>query len=109
MKEHDRTTTKRIQDNRSRVSLLKNTKILIPVHIISQEVFHQLLQVSPDGTANSGGGDINQHSIIESIFYHYPSPYIINIIFLSCLFGKKDEKLGHSGKILSYEYWLHSQ
>ena len=47
MKEHDRTTTKRIQDNRLRVSLLKNTKILIPVHIISQEVFHQLLQVSP--------------------------------------------------------------
>ena len=46
MKEHDRTTTKRIQDNRLRVSLLKNTKILIPVHIISQEVFHQLLQVS---------------------------------------------------------------
>ena len=46
MKEHDRTTTKRIQDNRLRVSLLKNTKILIPVHIISQEVFPQLLQVS---------------------------------------------------------------
>ena len=48
MKEHDRTTTKRIQDNRLRVSLLKNTKILIPVHIISQEVFPQLLQVSRD-------------------------------------------------------------
>ena len=47
MKEHDRTTTKRIQDNRLRVSLLKNTKILIPVHILSQEVFPQLLQVSP--------------------------------------------------------------
>ena len=46
MKEHDRTTTKRIQDNRLRVSLLKNTKILIPVHILSQEVFPQLLQVS---------------------------------------------------------------
>ena len=46
MKEHDRTTTKRIQDNRLRVSLLKNTKILITVHIISQEVFPQLLQVS---------------------------------------------------------------
>ena len=52
MKEHDRTTTQRIQDNRLRVSLLKNTKILIPVHILSQEVFPQLLQVSPDGTAN---------------------------------------------------------
>ena len=46
MKEHDRTTTKRIQDNRLRVSLLKNTEILIPVHIISQEVFPQLLLVS---------------------------------------------------------------
>ena len=46
MKEHDRTTTKRIQDNRLRVSLLKNTKILIPVHILSQEVFPQLLLVS---------------------------------------------------------------
>ena len=41
MKEHDRTTTKRIQDNRLRVSLLKNTKILIPVHILSQEVSPQ--------------------------------------------------------------------
>ena len=47
MKEHDRTTTKRIQDNRLRVSLLKNTKILIPVHILSQEVSPQLLLVSP--------------------------------------------------------------
>ena len=51
MKEHDRTTTKRIQDNRLRVSLLKNTKILIPVHIISQEVFHQLLLVSQKNRA----------------------------------------------------------
>ena len=46
MKEHDRTTTKRIQDNRLRVSLLKNTKILIPVHILSQEVSPQFLLVS---------------------------------------------------------------
>ena len=56
MKEHDRTTTKRIQDNRLRVSLLKNTKILIPVHILSQEVFPQLLQVSHHRPAVDKGG-----------------------------------------------------